>query len=365
MEVLIIIIDSTITNTLKDQSKSITTIAVSIAILLALSVALIITVVVLTWGYRRKIAKQKLYTDTYSTLRSETGQQIQSQHLQHNSAELYDQIHLSPFTGQTEYIPKDENANTNNQSATRQQNSQPTHLTAGEGIAEHSSTLSAINQATTSQKLPQNAYESTWSSEQPTYAAIDTSKKKFKKQKKKEDPKHEVGEKGPPVNPYVWHEVSSVSVQDNATKQEIDTFRTIEEMYTAVKKKPKGCEPKGEEETPPIPPHTVEELYTAVQKKPKSRSNADVDNNDHNIPSYTVGEMQVARKEILKNTTKDLHTAVMDKSNDGSTDDIETAPPIPPHTVEELYTAVMKTPKGNAEDEKEAPPIPPYTMEEN
>ena len=83
------------------------------------------------------------------------------------------------------------------------------------------------------------------------------------------------------------------------------------------------------------------------------------------ISHHTVGEMQVARKEILKNTTKDLHTAVMDKSNDGSTDGTETAPPIPTHTVEELYTAVMKTPKGNAEDEKEAPPIPPYTIEEN
>ena len=75
--------------------------------------------------------------------------------------------------------------------------------------------------------------------------------------------------------------------------------------------------------------------------------------------------MHVAEEKLLQNTTKDLYTAVMDKSNDGSTDDIETAPPIPPHTVEELYTAVMKTPKGNVEDEKEAPPIPPYTIEQN
>ena len=58
-------------------------------------------------------------------------------------------------------------------------------------------------------------------------------------------------------------------MQDNATKQEIDSPHTIEELYTAVKKKSKYYEPKGEEETPPIPPHTVEELYTAVQKKPK------------------------------------------------------------------------------------------------
>ena len=40
-------------------------------------------------------------------------------------------------------------------------------------------------------------------------------------------------------------------------------------------------------------------------------------------------------------------------------------PPIPPHTVEELYTAVVKKPKESTEDEEEAPPIPPYTVEEN
>ena len=43
--------------------------------------------------------------------------------------------------------------------------------------------------------------------------------------------------------------------------------------------------------------------------------------------------------------TEDLYTAVMKKPRD-----TETAPPIPPHTVEELYTVVVKTPKGKAED---------------
>ena len=349
----------------QDQSNNVTAIVASIVILLVLSVTLVIIGVVLIWGYRRKVAKQKLYTDSsYSTLSTRgTGQQVQPQHLQHDSAQLYDQIHLSPSTGQTEYIPKDENANINHQSAT-QQNSQPTYSTAGEGIAEHSSTLSAANQAI-SQKSPQKAHESTWSSEHSTYAAVDTSKKKFKKQRTREDPKHKAGEKGPPVNPYVRHEVPSVSMQDNATNQEIDTSHTIEEMYTAVKKKPKHYEPKGEEETPPIPPHTVEELYTAVQKKPKSTSNADGNKDSHNVPSHVMDWMHAAEEKLLQSPTKDLYTAVMDKSNDGSTDDIETAPPIPPHTVEELYTAIVKTPKGNAEDEKEAPPIPPYTIERN
>ena len=47
------------------------------------------------------------------------------------------------------------------------------------------------------------------------------------------------------------------------------------------------------------------------------------------------------------------------------TDDEEEAPPIPAHTVEELYTAVVKKPKAStAEDEEEAPPVPPYTVDE-
>ena len=60
-----------------------------------------------------------------------------------------------------------------------------------------------------------------------------------------------------------------------------------------------------------------------------------------------------------------MYTAVTKRPKGGSTDDTEAAPPIPPHTVEELYTAFMKKPKGNAEDEEEAPPIPPHMVDEN
>ena len=65
--------------------------------------------------------------------------------------------------------------------------------------------------------------------------------------------------------------------------------------------------------------------------------------------------------------TEDLYTEVTKEPKDSSTesDDTEAAPPIPPHTVEELYTAVMKNPKESAEDIEETPPIPPYTVEEN
>ena len=258
---------------LTEQSKTvITAIGVSTVILLILSSALIITVVVLIWSYKRRSAKKQLYTDnSYSTLSRGSGQQIQPQSVQQDSAQLYDQIHLSPSTGQTEFIHKFESANINNPSTTPQ-NSNPTHSTANASM-----------------------------------------------QKKK----------------------------GTVEKQKSCPSDTIEELYTAVKKKPKGSEPKDEEETPPIPPHTVEELYTVVQKKPKS--NAD---ENKEAPSQTV----------LQNTAEDFYTAVMKKPKGGSTDGTEAAPPSPPHTVEELYTAVIKESAG---DKEEAPPIPPYTVEEN
>ena len=96
------------------------------------------------------------------------------------------------------------------------------------------------------------------------------------------------------------------------------------------------------------------------------------------IPPHTVEELYTAvekkpksnadeNKEapsqtVLQNTTEDLYTAVMKKPKDGST---EAAPLLPLHAMEELYTAVMKKPTESAEDKEEAPPIPPYTVEEN
>ena len=331
------------------QSKSVTgnqiiTIGVSIAILLIISITLIITVVVLVLNRKRRSAKQNLYTDrSYSILSRGTGQQTQPQSVQQDSAQLYDQIHLSPSTGQTEFIPKSESANINNPSTTPQ-NSHPTYLIANDDRVERCSALNAANQVTTSQKTQEITCE------QLIYAAIDKSKKnKVKKQTKKETSKYTAAENGPPVSLY-RHEVPSVSMQEKkekADKQEINPPHMVEELYTAVKKKPKGSVPKDEEETPPIPPHTVEELYTAVEKKPSSSADENKE-----APSQT----------ILQNTAEDLYTAVMKTPKDGS---MEAAPPLPPHTVEELYTAVMKKPKESAEDEEKAPPIPPYTVEEN
>jgi hypothetical protein len=330
---------------------NIVAIGVSIAMLLILSTTLIITATVLIWSYKRRSSKQVNNCSPYSTLNRRAGQ---PQPLQQDSAELYDQIHLSPSTGQTEYIPN-ETANVSQIS----KNSHPTYSTADEAdIAEHSSALN-IAKATTSQLSSQKAHEST--SEQPTYAAVDTSKKK--KFKKTENVKCKAAEKGPSFAPYAG--ASTRDVKENITKRETNSPHTIEELYTAVEKKPKTGEPKGEEETPPIPPpHTVEELYTAVQKKPK---NAECNKDEVPRPDiveemHTVGEKP---SQIPQNATEDLYTAVMKKPKDSSRCDTETAPPIPPHTVEELYTAVMKAPESGVEDEEEAPPIPQYTVREN
>ena len=248
--------------------------------LLILSTILIITATVLIWSYKRRSSKQINNSSPYSTLNRRAGQ---PQSLRQDSAQLYDQIHLSPSTGQAEYVPKSETANINNQNQTSQ-NSHPTYSAAGEDIAEHSSALNTANQVTKSQLSLQNAHEST--SEQPTYAAVDTSKKK--KFKLKEDAKCKAAEKGPPVLPYSGHEASSATrdMKENISKQEINSPYTIEQLYTAIKKKPKDCEPKGEEEAPPTPPpHTVEELYTAVMKKPNS--GAEDDEEAPPIPPYT------------------------------------------------------------------------------
>ena len=213
----------------------------SIAILIILSTILIVIVVVLIWSYKRRSAKQNLYTDSsYFTLSRGSGQQIQSQSVQQDSIGLYDQIHLSPSTGQTEFISKPESTNINKPSTTPQ-NSHPIYSITGDDRAEHSSSLNAANQATTSQLLSQKTHENTF--EQPTYAAVDKSKKReFKKQTNKEDPKYTVAEKRPPVSPY-RNEVPSASMQEKkeiAEKQEICPSHAVEELYTAVKKKPKG-----------------------------------------------------------------------------------------------------------------------------
>ena len=296
---------------LRGQSiTAIIAILVSTVGLLILSSALIIAVVVIIRSYRRRSAKQKLDTDApYSklSLNRGSGLQVQPQSTQQYSNELYDQIHLSPSTGQTEFIPKPQSENTNN----------PYYSTH----ATHSDTENPVtNESAASQTNSPTA----------TYAAIDKSNKK---KAKKDDTKHTAAEK------HTFRLGVHAEGKDNSIKR---SQKSLDDMHAPDHQDQERVNSDQES----IPSNSIEELYTAVQKKPKGYS--------------------APMNESVPQMAEDLYTAVMKKPKENSAND-EVAPPIPPHTVEELYTAVHKKPVGNAmvqEDEEEAPPIPPLTVED-
>ncbi|MCG8623419.1 MAG: hypothetical protein MJE68_15680 [Proteobacteria bacterium] len=300
------------TNMLRGQSNTaIIASVVSTVGLLILSSALIIAAVVITRNYRRRSAKQKLDNDApYSTLSLNRGSglQVQPQSTQQNSNELYDQIHLSPSTGQTEFIPKSQSENTNNPHYS-------THAT-------HPDTENPVtNESAASQT----------NSPMTTYAAID---KGNKKKAKKDDTKHSAAEN------YTFGLGVHAEGKDNSMKR---SQISLDDMY-ALDHQDQQERVNNDQESNPS--NSIEELYTAVQKKPKG-SSAPVN-------------------ESVPQMAEDLYTTVMKKPKENSAND-EVVPPIPPHTVEELYTAVHKKPLGNAmvrEDEEKAPPIPPFTVED-
>ena len=69
------------------------------------------------------------------------------------------------------------------------------------------------------------------------------------------------------------------------------SLHRVEELHTptAVPEKPKGMSVEDKEKAPPIPPHTVEELYTAVIKKPKVT--IEDEEKAPPIPPYTVDDV--------------------------------------------------------------------------
>ena len=316
-------------------------VAISFVMLLTLTVTAAIALVL----FLRKSAKYKADYDTsYCTLHRATTQQQQSQSL-HTSNDLYDQIQLSPSTGQAEFISRNETANTNNP---------PPHQTEY-GIhpsVDKDKPKSAKLKITASTISTQDEDKST--SEQPTYAVVN----KKKKQKTEKESVHCENQNIAEVSQNEGVTEQNAVEHGNYLQEKQDSPDTItqffsqkvespQELYTAVKKKPKD-RPAENMKAPPIPPYTTEELYTAV-KKPRA-SIADVEEEAPPIPPHTIEELYTAAQKKPKTTTTNYE---------------EQAPPIPAHTVEELYTAVVKKPKvSTAEDEQEAPPVPPYTMEE-
>ena len=296
---------------------------------------------------RKSTQKRKVdYVDSsYSTLCRESGQQMQSQ-LLHTSNDLYDQIQLSPSTGQAEFISRNETANTNN----------PHPHQTEYGIhpsVDKDKPKSAKLKITVSTISTHDEDKST--SEQPTYAVVN----KKKKQKTEKESVHCENQNIAEVSQNEVVSEQNAVEQGNYLQEKQDSSDTSTQfssqivdlpqaLYTAVKKKPKD-RPIEDKKVPTIPPYTTEELYTDVKKKPHASTAGD-DEEAPQIPPHTIEE---------------LYTAVQKKPKDRVTVDEEEAPPIPAHTAEELYTAVVKKPKAStAEDEEEAPPVPPYTMDE-
>ena len=261
-----------------------------VTIVLALVLAVVVAIIIgLTL---KRLAKKKLdHNSSYSVLSRGTNQQQQLQ----APNDMYDQIKLSPLTGQAEFVSNTETDNISRNLQHQQDTHQRTE-TQQHGMA-------SLPNATAMNLSPQN-HSNTSAPEQPTYAVVNKIKKKKQQTEKELVHKSKAKDR---------NEEESVTQGLNGHNTATDGVESLDQLYTVVKKKPKGRATKEDENAPPIPPHTVEELYTAVNKIQKVRA---------------------ATKE-------------------------EEAPPIPPHTVEELYTAVNRTPKGNAaDDEEEAPPIP-------
>ena len=277
-------------NNVKNRGQSntaaIIAIGVSTAMLLILSSALIITAAVLIRNYRRRSAKQDFYTDAlYSTLNRGSEQQVQHQYMQQNSNDLYDQIHLSPSTGQTEFIPKPQSESISN--------SHPVN-------PDTENSMNGVS------------VESEVNSPPAIYAAIDNSKRK---KVKKYDTKHTTAEKytekvsptkGVSHTKGVYTEGEGNSIKRN--QKPLDGRHTPD--YQNRNKV------NNEHESNPTP--SVEELYTAVKKKPK-------------VSSVLVNEQ----------AAEDLYTVVMKKPKKSSIND-EVIPSLPPHTIEELYIAVNR-----------------------
>ena len=306
-------------------------------ILLLTVIAAIVLVLMRKSTHKRKVD----YDSSYSTLCRESGQQMQSQSL-HTSNDLYDQIQLSPSTGQAEFISRNETANTNNP---------PPHQTEY-GIhpsVDKDKPKSAKLKITASTISTQDEDKST--SEQQTYAVVNK-KKKHKTEIETVNCKSQntaavSQNEGVTEQNAVEHGnylQESQDSPDTTTQFPSQTIYSPQALYTTDKKKPKD-----RQKAPVILPYTTEELYTAVKKKPHARTTGD-DEEAPQIPPHTIEE---------------LYTAVQKKPKDRVTVDEEEAPPIPAHTVEELYTAVVKKPKASrAEDEEEAPPVPPHIVEE-
>lgn len=190
----------------------------------------LIIAVLLLWQKRRKDSvttnsNLEEQVPSYSSLDRETDQYTQLK-LSNIYTELYDQIKLSPSTGQSEPTTQSQSENTEGK----------TH------IAHVSDTCYELLETEAGNY------------DLGMYAIVDRkAKRKESKQSQdniseREGNQNESGHIEKPKHPL--------------SKQQ----ENLEEMYAVVHKKPQTSTDQ-EETAPPIPLHTVEALYTAVQKK--------------------------------------------------------------------------------------------------
>ena len=132
-------------------------------------------------------------------------------------------------------------------------------------------------------------------------------------------------------------------------------------LYTAVVKKPKGTAVKYEENAPPISPYTID-----IAVKRDSKDKAETEEDTPSLPPHIVEELYTAiLKKLKSNAEAEEAIAIPPYTSDtavkrdlkNKAENEEVAPLIPPHIVEELYTAVQKS---FVEIEEVAPPIPAY-----
>ena len=256
---------SSVTSPANPRTLQPSTIALVAGILLiAILAVLIISSIVLLWNCQRKSrAKLELQGGLYSTVYRGRNQPQVSILPAAASANVYEQVHLNPSSGQTDIIPTAEGETTSRSSTSQPQ--PDFHPIYSSVDIEQSQPL---HQATQPVIVSRQSVEENIS-EGHTYAVVEKGRKRNQEQLKEDDS----GDEGPPVPPYNPLNLSITSEEASAivtTDSRQQGQETLEEIYANINKRPK----MGEEEIapPPIPPHSIEELYTAVKKNPTAEA---------------------------------------------------------------------------------------------
>ena len=276
------------------------TILIGIGVAIPVVLLVIVVIVTLVLLYLRKSIQPKSksgYNDSYSTLCRGDNQQLKP-HSQQSplDTDLYDQIQLSPSTGQSEMVSTTETENINIPSLQQPSASPNTDTDQCNKISEQ---------------------DNVSTSEQPTYVAVKKKQKKNKHLKGKNFPKMHLHQRN--KEEIMLHSAIKVKKRET-TPTSVHSIESLEALYSVVQKKPKADCDKEEKVPPPPPPYSVEELYTAVRKNAKG----------------SAMEEEAGAPQIPPHTIEDLYTEVMKKPKGDSTESgTDGAPPTPPYTVDD------------------------------